>query len=102
MLVTYQDLAKFLIILMIPEPHNTHKYLYARWSTFSDQLHTVSLTMQPHDQNSTLSLRFNYSCDLYYCVLDELDSEISWIPLFLSPDFMVSSLGPYDDNTKKT
>ena len=49
-------MAKFLIILMIPEPCNTQKYLYARWSTFSDWLHTVSFTMQLHDQNSTLSL----------------------------------------------
>ena len=52
----YLDLAKFLIILMIPEPCNTHKFLYARWSTFSGPFHTVSFTMQSHDQNSTSSL----------------------------------------------
>ena len=46
----YQDLAKFLIILMIREPCNTHKFLYARWSTFSGRFHTVSFTMQSHDQ----------------------------------------------------
>ena len=54
--VTLPDLAKFLIILMIPEHCNTHKFLYARWSTFSGRFHTVSFTMQSHDQNSTSSL----------------------------------------------
>ena len=43
-------------ILMIPEPCSTHQYLYARWSTFSDWFHNVSFTMQPHDQNWSLSL----------------------------------------------
>ena len=41
---------------MIPEPCNTLKFLYARWSTFSGRFHTVSFTMQSHDQNSTSSL----------------------------------------------
>ena len=44
----------------IPEPCSTHQYLYARWSTFSGRFHTVSFTMQSHDQNSTLSLRVWY------------------------------------------
>ena len=39
LLVTYQDLAKFLSSGMVPEPCNTHKYLYSRWSTFADRLH---------------------------------------------------------------
>ena len=41
---------------MIPEPCNTHNILYARWSTFSGRFHTVSFTMQSHDQYSTSSL----------------------------------------------
>ena len=52
----YQDWAKFLIILMIPEPcSKLHQYLYARWSIFSDRFPN---TMQSYDQNSTLSLRY--------------------------------------------
>ena len=35
-------------------------YLYTRWSTFPDRFHTVSFTMQSHDQNSTLSLKVNH------------------------------------------
>ena len=60
--VTLPRLGRFLIILMIPEPCNTHKFLYARWSTFSGRFHTVSFTMQSHDQNSTSSLKMK----LYY------------------------------------
>ena len=45
--------------LMIQEPCNTHKFLYDRWSTFSGRFHTVSFTMQSHDQNSTSSLKNN-------------------------------------------
>ena len=57
-LLLYQDGAKFLIILMIPEPCSTHQYLhvYARWSTFSDWFHNVSFTMQSHDQNGSIPL----------------------------------------------
>ena len=39
-----------------PEPCSTHQYLHATWSTFSDPFHTISFTMQSHDQNSILSL----------------------------------------------
>ena len=45
---------------MIPEPCNSHTFLYARWSTFSGRFHTVSFTMQSHDQNSTSSLRLDF------------------------------------------
>ena len=55
--VTLPRRGQFLIILMIPEHCNTHKFLYARWSTFSGRFHTVSFTMQSHDQNSTSSLK---------------------------------------------
>ena len=36
--------------------HGTHQYLYARWSTFSDHLHSVSFTVQSHDQNWSIPL----------------------------------------------
>ena len=45
---------------MIPEPCNTHTFLYARWSTFSGRFHTVSFTMQSHDQNLTSSLKASH------------------------------------------
>ena len=62
MLVTLPRHGHFLqIILMISEPCSTHHYLYATWSTLPDLFHTVSFTMQLHDQNSTLSLnQFNH------------------------------------------
>ena len=56
-LLLYQDWAKFIMILMTPEPCSKHQYLHATWSTFSDPFHTFSSTMQSHDQNSQLSLK---------------------------------------------
>ena len=55
-LLLYQDSAKFIMILMTPEPCSVHQYLHATWSTVSDPSHTFSFTMQSHDQNSPLSL----------------------------------------------
>ena len=54
---------------MIPEPCNTLKFLYARWSTFSGRFHTVSFTMQSHDQNSTSSLNFVWSHSLFWKII---------------------------------
>ena len=59
----YQDWAKFVIILMIPEPCSTHQYLDDRWSIFSDRFRTVYFIMQSHDQNSTLSLIYPWTWD---------------------------------------
>ena len=54
-LVLYQDWAKFLIILMTPESCSIYRYLHV-CATCSNWFHTVSFTMQSHEQNSTLSL----------------------------------------------
>ena len=53
-LLLYQDWAKFIIILMIPEPCSTHQNCMLHNQLFSDWFHTVSFTMQSHDQNSSL------------------------------------------------
>ena len=52
-LLLYQDWAKFIMILMTPEPCSAHQYLHATWSTFSDPFHTFSFTMQSHYQKLT-------------------------------------------------
>ena len=56
---------------MIPEPCNTLKFLYARWSTFSGRFHTVSFTMQSHDQNSTFIFNNSYRYTFNFWHSDE-------------------------------
>ena len=68
-LLLYQDLAKFIMILMIPEPCSAHTYLHATWSTVSDPFHTFSFTMQSHYQKLTFifnRLKLGKSMHLYF------------------------------------
>ena len=83
-LLLYQDWAKFVMILMAPEPCSTHQYLHATWSTFCDPFHTFSFTMQWHDQNSTLSLNLNH----YICQPIKLVWPWPIIPMQISSCFL--------------
>ena len=88
-LVTLLRLGRISYHLMIPEPCSTHQYLYARWSTFSDRFHTVSFTMQLHDQNSTLSLSILFfSSPRSFKVTQYRTSwqsrDWTWLPIFPS------------------